>query len=365
VPERAFPDIVVVALEHLRSQPENEVAEDILAYCSLQSVRSLHPHLDNLFNLAPNRRTYYACWPWRESGTLHFAYLRNVLEHDTEIQRRLRAWEALLETREPEAMQLALGAAQQIGAQEQAHYRLLGVGFEATRVGFRRLYAETVYHIIFPPGYVPVKRQPLMAGRNFSREHHPTWQPAATEAPRMRFGGDSSSHCAYCGEALQHIITVEPIPVTLPISGLERLELSTCLSCLGMEQPIIFYTHGQTGRPQQTEFAVARAKPEFAGEAFLPTEVQITQLSQRWHWQDHALSNGRENLHRIGGAPCWIQGPDYPTCPECGELMMFLFQVDSYLPTVEGNEWMWGDAGMYHCFWCYDCKVSGHLWQCY
>ncbi|SUA50259.1 Uncharacterised protein [Paenibacillus thiaminolyticus] len=84
----------------------------------------------------------------------------------------------------------------------------------------------------------------------------------------------------------------------------------------------------------------------------------------RWRTQDWALSNGRENLCRIGGMPSWIQDAQYPSCPECRETMAFIAQLDSDLPLADGGEWMWGSGGIGYLFWCDCCKVSGHLWQC-
>lgn len=51
---------------------------------------------------------------------------------------------------------------------------------------------------------------------------------------------------------------------------------------------------------------------------------------------------------KLGGWPLWIQGAEYPPCPECGAPMQVFLQLDS-----ECNlPWMFGDAG------------CGHLTQC-
>jgi hypothetical protein len=365
MPDDAFAEMAELALERFGADRRNRLAEDVIHYCSLQSVGSLHPHLDTIFKLAPNSGTYYECWPWRESGQQHFAYLGNVLENDGDSERRFRAWNAMLETREPEVLQFAMAKAHRASPSGRREAYLLLVGFEFAETGLRKLYTDSVYHVFFPSDYLPAERAPLVKWRNVIRQHHPTWKLVDNCAPKMRFGGQSQGRCACCGGELHHFITLEPIPATLKITGLEQLELATCLSCLGWEQQRLFYTHDQNGQLQQAGFDGARIEPQFPAVAFKPTEVQIVQISPRWQWQNDAASNGRENLNRVGGDPCWIQDSEYPTCPECGKRMVFLLQITSDLPTIDGGEWMWGDSGICYSFWCDECKVSGYLWQCY
>ncbi len=51
---------------------------------------------------------------------------------------------------------------------------------------------------------------------------------------------------------------------------------------------------------------------------------------------------------KLGGWPMWIQGIEYPNCPECGESMEFLFQIDS----DRNIPFMLGDAGIGHVTRC-------------
>jgi hypothetical protein len=81
-------------------------------------------------------------------------------------------------------------------------------------------------------------------------------------------------------------------------------------------------------------------------------------------WQDWGLANGRENLHRVGGHPSWIQSAAFPDCLSCGTTMQFLLQLDSEIPTADGQEWLWGSGGICYSFQCSPCRVTTHLWQC-
>lgn len=65
---------------------------------------------------------------------------------------------------------------------------------------------------------------------------------------------------------------------------------------------------------------------------------------------------------KLLGWPLWVQGVEYPDCPDCGGRMELLFQVDSeqYIP------YMFGDAGVGHITQCP--RHRGRLafgWACY
>ncbi len=51
---------------------------------------------------------------------------------------------------------------------------------------------------------------------------------------------------------------------------------------------------------------------------------------------------------KLFGWPMWIQGPEYPTCPECQTPMNLLFQIDS----DESLPDMFGDSGCGHITYC-------------
>ena len=51
---------------------------------------------------------------------------------------------------------------------------------------------------------------------------------------------------------------------------------------------------------------------------------------------------------KLLGWPAWVQGVEYPSCPECGARMELLFQIDS----EDNVPYMFGDTG------------TGHITQC-
>lgn len=65
---------------------------------------------------------------------------------------------------------------------------------------------------------------------------------------------------------------------------------------------------------------------------------------------------------KLGGWPFWVQGVEYPSCPECGTTMEFVFQVDSNC----NLDFMFGDSGAGHIT---RCRHHHHImtfgWACY
>ena len=62
--------------------------------------------------------------------------------------------------------------------------------------------------------------------------------------------------------------------------------------------------------------------------------------------------------HKLGGAPDFIQDPEWPTCPGCTSKMSFYGQLDSV-----NDEYSIADAGMIYVFLCLDCYKSVSIVQ--
>lgn len=54
--------------------------------------------------------------------------------------------------------------------------------------------------------------------------------------------------------------------------------------------------------------------------------------------------------HQLGGEPGFIQHDEGPKCPECGESMTFLAQIDSI-----NDEFCLADCGLVFVFVCFGC----------
>jgi uncharacterized protein YwqG len=51
---------------------------------------------------------------------------------------------------------------------------------------------------------------------------------------------------------------------------------------------------------------------------------------------------------KLLGWPAWIQGIEYPECPDCGDSMKLIFQIDS----EDNLDYMFGDVGCAHITQC-------------
>jgi hypothetical protein len=350
VTEPAFAHLVSIALQRLARDPEENAASAVIAYASLQFPRLLHPHLARLFTLAPNAGTYYENWPWRESGALCVPHLSDVL-NGADDGDRFKAWQCLLESRDPAVLQLAMNAAASVALRHPAAIYLHEVGFEAPAAP---LFAAEPWHLVFPSDYF---KAPRVAWND--RTLHPTWSLSGESVP-CRFGGETAGGCSLCSGSLHHLVTV-PSRMLGALDLVATVSFAACLSCLGWERPVLYYSHGAGGDPVPLD--TGTTTPQFPAVALNETTIQLVASPARWRWQDWAQSNGRENLNRVGGHPSWIQSSDYPSCPTCSRVMHFALQLDSDLPQSD-TEWMWGSGGICYAFWCAPCRVSAVHWQC-
>jgi hypothetical protein len=352
VPDELLPDLAGEAIAAF-ARDRNDVAEGIIARLSLERSDSLQPYLSRLFfDLRPNDSTYYAHWPWRGATVADLDRLLEYIPIAPVQEDRERAFLCVLESRQMDAIAAAIRlVAIDLTLPQSA--LLLEVGLEGMS---RRLYRPQPFHICLPPAHVDDPSRPA-----WLRPFHPSWKLAG-EPEKHRFGGCVATGCAVCGEPLHNLITLNPPPAELGVTSRAALSIATCLSCLGWSEPVMFFRHDPQGEPMA--IGGTPAKPEFPAGPLLETEAQLARTPQRWAWQDWALSNGRENLHRIGGHPTWVQCAAYPTCPDCGSVMPALLQLDSNLPTRDGGQWLWGSGGIGYVFWCDPCAVSASLWQC-
>ncbi|MDG0872578.1 hypothetical protein L5D93_08740 [Paenibacillus thiaminolyticus] len=402
LPAGDWPIVIEAAIGCLRAGREQEAAASAIAYASLQCPQLILPYIRELFRLRPNANAYYSHWYCRGAGEEHIAEWTELAQRTDagEPELEYTVW-ALLETRHEHAIEAAVDCLERLQAVHQGTGRryeadewLATIGYCRREGKLSKLYADTAYHLAWPveawPSDVPVW---------LAKENHPTWyagSPAAagssaavkeagesqatacltgdgigeesdcwTESVRpVSSGGHSEAACPICGGRIHRLFTLDPIPAGLPVTGMPRLTLSVCLTCLGWEEGELFYRHDEQGEPHPCPTEAEPHEPQFPTPALLETRVKLIPAPVRWRTQDWALSNGRENLCRVGGMPTWIQDAQYPSCPECRETMAFIAQLDSDLPLADGGEWLWGSGGIGYLFWCDRCKVSGHLWQC-
>jgi hypothetical protein len=367
VPDTDISDVAAAAVRRFDADPTDENAASIISYLSLQSPPALHPHLSELLRLMPNAEAYYGSYPWRESGLLAFDELRRAIESSADdLALRDFAWSAMLETRTPQAIQFALQSydAHRGGLYSNLDVNLPWVDHVRRPDGtIARCDGGPVMHLVFDDDY-------LWSDVRFPwTTIHPTWRigQSGETIARAKFGGvvADGATCNCCGGPLHHLITLDPLPQGVHVTSVPRLALATCLCCLGYEvHPCCYYQHDAAAGEPRDITVTERRDPQFESGPLKETTVRLVATPRRWRWQDWAMSNDRENLHRVGGHPCWVQAADVPACPRCAEPMSFLMQFDSDLPTPQTAQFSWGSGGLAYVHWCDGCRVSATFWQC-
>ena len=64
--------------------------------------------------------------------------------------------------------------------------------------------------------------------------------------------------------------------------------------------------------------------------------------------------------HKLGGHPDFLQGENWPDCPDCAERMTFYAQLDSI-----NDEFCIADCGMIYVFICFGCFETKSIIQSY
>ncbi|UOD28543.1 hypothetical protein INH39_24295 [Massilia violaceinigra] len=353
IPEAGFARLAARALDALEQQPSpamREICDEVLQEASLQIGPALQPQLGRLFELAPNRGWTAENRPWRAAQEEDVAFLNEKLVAGDQEARR-KAFACLIETRRPDAMAIAAEAYPTLALKYPFSLYLRGVDHDGPG---QPLYGAPCAHLIFPENYMYGGSADPAPGAQ-----HPTWTLPG-DGSLHRFGGAGSTACGLCAGQLHHLVTLpERTMFGETASGEATLSLEVCLSCLGWERDLLFYRHGDDGLPSPLHHGAVT--PRFPANALAATEVRLAPTPARWTWQQW----GSGNLHRVGGAPVWVQSPDYPDCPTCARTMHFAMQLDSELPTTDEDEsWLWGSGGICYVFQCQPCRTIGYLWQC-
>lgn len=359
ITKKQFAALVTESLAILK-QHQNENAEAVIEYASLQFPDLLHEHLELIFELNPNENAYYADYPWRNLPPEKNGVFKNKLKDpQTSLSDKQRLFSCLLETRDVETIQFAFQLALNENLFDrkdlEAHliYYLEDVGFTIRNGNIQSYCPNTTYHFCFPRDYFSDDR-PI----HINREYHPTWKLEPSIKNTFEFGGLIQ---ADDNNPFIHIITFSRIPQNIKISGLQQLTLGIHIRELN-EYGAVFYKHDELGIPHKIgetkEIEISFDQP------IKETNVSLSETPERWKFQSWGSSNSRENLFRLGGEPTWIQSAEVLTCPVCNEKMDFLMQLDTDLPDIDDGEVYFGSGGICYVFWCDKSKVSGYLMQC-
>ena len=373
LPSEYWPSIIPVAFAVLEAG-DNEVAQGAVACVALQFPELLLNLRERILELW-ERSIDIPRGIWRRADDSDIAFLKETVESTeaTELVRFL-AWDALMSTTRPAVMSWCIendnvdfgshlkrinapdDRIEELRARAAIHY-LKNFDCEFVAGNVRMLTSYRTLHMVLPRGYF--HDRPNI---------HPTYfKQGEFVIGDHQFGGQAEERCALCNDFLSLMVRLNPIPEGIGATDLSLLNIVTCLRCLGWVTGPLFYNHAADGSfgPVNNALPPHSDYNSFPSQAsFAPSPLQLTETAARWNRQDWGESNGKQNLFRIGGRPCWIQNPDYLICPSCGVTMTYLMEFDSFIPTSEGGEFLWGSGGAGYFYWCDACKISGAIWQC-
>lgn len=219
LPEEAWQGLVDEAVRILTTDPENELAEDVVDRAALQQPEALAPHLDVLFTVDEIFKSYAGIYAWRGAHELTVARLMRALDGPNQAAHpdarfraeytdtRMRAFNALLTTRRPSAVLAALERAPRLGLDAGERDRWLAErGYSLVGGALEALHTERPLHIVIPAEHMRAGPGHLM------RASQPTWKAPAGTEPSGRLGGLGTATCGSCGQRAHHLLTLDPMP---------------------------------------------------------------------------------------------------------------------------------------------------------
>ncbi len=123
---------------------------------------------------------------------------------------------------------------------------------------------------------------------------------------------------------------------------------STLVRVLSFEQKFSKLKIPSQVKEELPEKTIISWKPQNdypSGEELDELGVSLTDEQDDYTYDSNFTSLPNDKLL---GWPLWVQGIEYPECPECGERMSYIFQIDS----DDNLDYMFGDAGCSHVTQC-------------
>jgi len=165
-------------------------------------------------------------------------------------------------------------------------------------------------------------------------------------------GSDNSTfvpqekECPFCGSTLTKVFSTK--------IGDEIIDFISCLLCCCYEP--VFMRIDKDGKSSWHE---KNTKWEhFDGSLEMdPIAENTLILSDEYRKPGYTISPYTEiSKSQIGGYPTWIQDAEYLNCPDCGDKMDFIGQID--MEDVEE----YGE-GLYYFQYCRKCRITGANYQ--
>lgn len=154
-----------------------------------------------------------------------------------------------------------------------------------------------------------------------------TPSPVRVVRPREPREEGAEEICPGCAGPLVDLLDfdlTDPRTAFLGFAGGSRLRIATCPRCLPWSAPILTEVDPEGG----SAWSPVNQPPAFVGETAAPWPEERLVLGERHRTPLAARPFvGEGPASQVGGYPSWLQEPEYPLCPECGEPMTFIGQV--------------------------------------
>lgn len=154
------------------------------------------------------------------------------------------------------------------------------------------------------------------------------------------------SNCPFCNGPLTKVFETE--------INKQTIEFTTCLLCSCYEP--VFMKPDKVGNSQWHK---SNKKWEHFDDTMEmePIEQNALVLTNIERKPEYTINQFVEmSKSQIGGFPTWIQDAEYLNCPDCGEKMDFVGQID--MEDVEE----YGE-GLYYFHYCKSCNITGSNYQ--
>lgn len=162
------------------------------------------------------------------------------------------------------------------------------------------------------------------------------------DGPAMGDGivfGDAAQQCVACDNPLSYLIDVESSIALL--ARWERFRVLMCQSCSRFDT---WFADPKTLKPAENTIRTDASRPLEVAER-LPSNALSLRASLRSPLESLCHNRRRDStFSHLGGYPCWLQDPEYPTCPVCLKTMIFVAQVHT-------GDFNWSDD-IYYAFLC-------------
>lgn len=163
-------------------------------------------------------------------------------------------------------------------------------------------------------------------------------------------------NCLWCGSVLTDLFHFDMSLFGLDSSQFPQGEIRvpTCEVCTAFGT-----VFGATESNGTARWSERNARPEYLPEASeswgrLPVDpLQLGASRPSFFAADQFLPT---SYSQLGGHPTWIQDASYPACPECGNTMMFVAQLDH--DDIEDCS-----EGLFYAFLCPNCRTTATTYQ--